>query len=162
MANTISRKDNQKKRLCFQGSGCHAHIEIKAYTLYAEYALQSDCEAHTQGAICKLKEESINRLRDNLSQGIAIATKKVCFVALPTAEAHSGHAVGELSGFAQRIHPELIHQINEMVLQRITDSSGVKRELKFYVANHLSKQHEINPVETDCSFYPTLGTYRIT
>ena len=95
-------------------------------------------------------------MRDNLSQGKAIATKKVYYVALPTAEAHSGHEVGELGGFAQRIHPELIQQINEMVLQGITDSSEVKRALKFYVENHLSKQHGINPLETDRSFYPTL------
>ena len=66
MANTISRKDNQKqcqkKRLCLQGSrkiGCHAHIKIKGYTLYPEYALQSDSEAHTEGATRKLKEESL-------------------------------------------------------------------------------------------------------
>ena len=43
-----------------------------------------------------------------------------------------------------------------MVLQGITDSSEVKRALKFYVENHLSKQHGINPVDTDRSFYPTL------
>ena len=152
-------KQCQKKRLCLQGSrkiGCHAHIEIKGYTLYPEYALQSDSEAHTEGATRKLKEENLNRLRDNLSQGKAVATKKVYFVALPTVEAHSGHKVGEQGGFAQRIHPELIHQINEMVLQGITDSSEVKRALKFYVENHLSKQHGINPLETDRSFYPTL------
>ena len=40
-----------------------------------------------------------------------------------------------------------------MVLQGIIDSSEVKRALKFYVENHLSKQYGINPVETDC---PTL------
>ena len=44
----------------------------------------------------------------------------------------------------------------KMVLQGITDSSEVKRALKFYVENHLPKQHGINPVETDRSFYPTL------
>ena len=60
-----------------QGSrkiGCHAHIEIKGYTLYLEYALQSDSEAQTEGAIRKLKEENLSRLRDNLSQGKAVAT----------------------------------------------------------------------------------------
>ena len=44
-----------------------------------------------------------------------------------------------------------------MVLQGITDSNEVKRALKFYVENHLSKQHGITPDETDHSFYPTLG-----
>ena len=38
----------------------------------------------------------------------------------------------------------------------MADSNEVKRALKFYVENHLSKQHGINPVETDRSFYPTL------
>ena len=73
-----------------QGSrkiGCHSHIEIKGYTLYPEDALQSDSEAHTEGAIRKLKEDNLNRLSDNLTQGKAIATKKVYFVTLPTAEA---------------------------------------------------------------------------
>ena len=86
-----------------QGSrkiGCHALIEIKGYTLYPEYALQSDSETHTEGATRKLKEENLNRLHDNLSQGKAVTTKKVYFVALPTVEAHSGHKVGEQGGFA--------------------------------------------------------------
>ena len=103
-----------------------------------------------------MKEENLSRLRDNLSQGKAVPAKKVYFVALLTVAAHSGHQVGEQGGFAQRIHPELIQQINEMVLQGITDSSEVKRALKFYIENHLAKQHGINPVETDRSFYPTL------
>ncbi len=148
-------KQCQKKRLCLQGSrkiGCHAHIEIKGYTLYSEYALQSDSEAHTEGATRKLKEENLNRLCDNLSNVGESCSNEESLV-----EAHSGHKVGEQGGFAQRIHPELIHQINEMVLQGITDSSEVKRALKFYVENHLSKQHGINPLETDCSFYLTLS-----
>lgn len=152
-------KQCQKRRLCLQGSrkiGCHAHIEIKGYTLYPEYALLNDSKAQTEGAIRKLREENLNTLRHNLLQGKAVATRKVYYVALPTVEAHSGHEVGEQGGFAQRIHPELIQQINEMVLKGITDSSEVKRALKFYVENHLSKQHGINPNETDRSFYPTL------
>ena len=147
-------KQCKKKRLCLRGSrkiGCHAHIEIKGYTLFPEYALQSDSDAFTESAIRKLKEENLNKLCENLSQGKAVATKKVHFVALPTVEAHSGHEIGEQSGFSQRIHPELVHQIKEMA-----DSNEVKRALKFYVENHLSKQHGINPVETDRSFYPTL------
>lgn len=101
-----------------------------------------------------MKEENLSRLRDDLSQGKAVATKS--YVALPTVAAHSGHEVGEQGGFAQMIHPELIQQINEMVIRGITDSSEVKRALKFYVENHLSKQHGINPTETDRSSYPTL------
>ena len=81
--------------------GCHAHIEIKGYTLFTKYALQSDTETLTESAIQKLKEEKLNDLRQNLLQGKAVATKKLYFVALPTAEAHSGHEVGKQSGFAQ-------------------------------------------------------------
>ena len=73
----------------------------------------------TEGATRKLKEENLNRLCDNLPQGKAIATKKVYVVALPTVEAHSGHEVGKQCGFAQRIYPELIHQINEVVLRGV-------------------------------------------
>ena len=117
----------------------------------------------TEGATHKLKEENLNRLRDNLSQGKAVATKKVYFVALPTVEAHSGHKVGEQGGFAQRIHPELVHQMNEMVLQVITDSSEVKQALKFYVENHLSKQHmESTLLKQIVPSIQHLGTYRIT
>ena len=42
--------------------GCLAHIEIKDYTLYPEYALQSDSKSQTEGAILKLKEENLNKL----------------------------------------------------------------------------------------------------
>ena len=73
---------------------------------------------------------------------------------MPTVDAHSGHNVGDdQSGFSQRMHPELINQIKEMVLQGMVDSSEVKRALKVY---HLSKQYGISPSETDRSFYPTL------
>ena len=157
MANTRKgSKKCKKKRLCLQGSrkiGCHAHIEIKGYTLYPEYAVS---QTLTECANRKSKEQNLKRLCDILANGKPVATKKVYFVALPMVDAHSGHEVGEQGGFAQRIHPELIHQINEMVHQGITDSSEIKRALKLYVVNHLSKQHGVNPIETDRSFYPTL------
>lgn len=149
-------KQCKKRRLCLQGSrkiGCHAHIEIKGYTLYPEYALESG--TRTERANRKLREEKLKALRDNLTHGKPVVTKKIYFVALPTANAHNGHEVGKQGGFAQRIHPEITQQINEMVLQGITDTNEIKRALKLYVKTNLSKQFGVQPIETDRSFYPT-------
>ena len=77
-------------------------------------------------------------------------------MSLPTLEAHSDHVCEISRGYSQRVHPELIHQIHELVLQGITDSNEVKRALKFHVKHHLSKINGIQPNDDDRSYFPTL------
>jgi len=77
-------------------------------------------------------------------------------VSLPTLEAHCGHEVGINGGFAQRVHPEVIQHINELVLQGITGSNEVRRAFRFHVIHYLCKNNGIQPSDTDCSFIPTL------
>jgi len=76
-----------------------------------------------------------------------VVTQKVYYVSLPTLEANSDHVLEVARGFSQRVHPELIHKIHELVLQGITDSNEVRRALKFHVKHHLSKI--IQPSDSD-------------
>ena len=151
-------KQCEKKRPCLLGTrkiGCPAHIHIKGYLLYPEYKLQdTDIKGRAK---CHSQEQLLQKLCKSLETDESkVATQKLYHVSLPTLEAHSDH-VREISrGYSQRVHPELIHRIHELVLQGITDINEVKRALKFHVKHHLSKFNGIQPNDDDRSYFPTL------
>ena len=150
-------KQCEKKRLCLQGtrkSGCPAQVHIKGYLLYPEYKLQ---ESDLKGRAKRhSQEQTLQKLYKSLEMDASkVATQKVYHVSLPTLEAHSDHVLDSTRGFSQRVHPELIHQIHELVLQGITDSNEVRRALKFHVKHHLSKIEGIQPSDSDRSYFPT-------
>ena len=74
---------------------------------------------------------------------------------LPSNEAHNGHPVGEQSGFSQRIHPRLIQEIYQLVSAGITEKREVKRSLRYFVVNTLSKELGYIPQPNDRAMYPT-------
>ena len=59
---------------------------------------------------------------------------------MPSEEAHSGHPVGSNAMYSQRIHPLLVTKITEMALEGITNTTEVKRSLRFYANTVLSSQ----------------------
>ena len=77
------------------------------------------------------------------------------FVSLPSNEAHNGHPVGEQSGFSQQIHPRLIQEIYQLVSAGITEKCEVKRSLRYFVVNTLSKELGYIPQPNDRAMYPT-------
>ncbi|MCG8624818.1 MAG: hypothetical protein MJE68_22825, partial [Proteobacteria bacterium] len=74
---------------------------------------------------------------------------------MPSEEAHSGHPVGSNAMYSQRIHPLLITKITEMVLEGITNTTEVKRSLRFYANTVLSSQVGIKFSKQNRAFYPT-------
>ena len=95
MANTILRNENQRN---VERSDCVCRDQEKLVVmltlkLKATHYIQN---THIKVIVKHAPKVQLreNRLRSHLSQGKAVATKKVYFVALPAVEAHSGHEVG--------------------------------------------------------------------
>lgn len=77
------------------------------------------------------------------------------FILLPTQAVHSGHPTGQGAVYAQKKHPLVAQKISEMVNAGISDTPEVKRSLRYYVDNLLSKELGKMPLPHDRAFYPT-------
>ena len=135
------------KRLCLQGTrkiGCHATIKVKEFHLYPEYTIPKVKEMK------RVQENQLGQLRTALTTNCAIKVISKFFVSLPSEDAHSGHPIGSHGGFSQRIHPRLIQEISELVSAGITEKCEVKRALRYFVTNTLSKELGINQTTEQC------------
>ena len=65
------------------------------------------------------------------------------------------HPTGSSGGFAQRIHPLLAQRNSELVAAGITDTSEVRRSLRFYITNTLCQELGYQPKQCDRALYPT-------
>lgn len=107
----------------------------------------------------RVKEESLKSLRDTLQQNVDVQTTKKYYISLPTQEAHhSCHPTAEIMGFSQRVHPELIIKIHELVHAGITDAIQIKRLLKHHVQHYMCP-HKL-PSINDRAYYPTMDDIR--
>ena len=155
------KKPVKGKRLWLQASrkvGCGAHIEVKSFALYPEYAI-SDAEKEAQGTskwkLRCLYEEKMKQLKTDLANNKSVQVELKHFVSLPCEEAHSGHPTGHAAGYSQKLNPHLSLKISEMVSSGITDTAEVKRTLKmYYVDNFLVKELGMKPHPYDRAFYP--------
>ena len=148
---------SHSKRVCLQGTrkiGCQATIRIKTFTLYPEYAL-GDVSGKSARQIKQLQERKLELLRQAIAQGDTPKVLPKHFVSLPGEDAHTGHPTGSSGGFAQRIHPLLAQRISELVAAGITDTSEVRRSLRFYVTNTLCQELGYQPKQCDRALYPT-------
>lgn len=59
---------------------------------------------------------------------------------VPSNEANSGHPIGEEDIHSQKEHPQVAQKITEIVESGITDTTEVRRSLKYYVDNFLWKE----------------------
>ena len=147
------------KRLWLQGTrkiGCQAHVEVKTFTLYPDFAVRKgEKEGLSKWRLQCLQEERINSLRTELAKGQPVQTLTKYFISLPSEEAHSGHPNGQPAVYGQKLHPLVAQKIAEMVAAGIVDTTEVKRSLKYYVNNFLSKEIGKTPLEHDRAFYPT-------
>ena len=75
-------------------------------------------------------------------------------VSFPSNEAYSEHRIGLEAIHAQKIHPKVAQKIIEMVTSGITDTSEVRRSLKYFVDNNLCKEIGHKPNPHDRAFYP--------
>ena len=80
------------------------------------------------------------------------------YVRLPTEEAHHMcHPTKGAMGFSQRIHPELITKIHELVQTGVTDPTVVQRLLRSHVH---SQMHTNPPDPNDRSYFPMVDDVR--
>ena len=78
------------------------------------------------------------------------------FVSFPSVEAHSRHPISQEAVHTQKLHPQVAQKITEMVTSGITDTTEVRRSLKYYmyVDNFLCKDIGQKPHPHDRAFYP--------
>lgn len=106
----FKKRQKTSDRLHLQGTrkvGCPAHIEIREYRLYPEYALSPKEVKHLK---CKqfreLREAKLHALKQSLEEGKQVKVVTKFYVSLPTQEAHEKtHPTGIVSGPAQKVHP---------------------------------------------------------
>ena len=143
------KKPVKGKRLWLQGSrkvGCGAHVEVKSFILYPEYAISdAEKEGLSKWKLRCLYEEKMKQLKTDLANNKTVKVELKYFVSLPCEEAHSGHPTGYAAGYSQKLNPYVSQKISEMVSSGITDTAEVKRTLEYYVDNFLVKQLGMQP-----------------
>ena len=128
---------------------------MKSFTLYSDFALSKDeKEGLSKWRLQCLQEERITSLKTELAKGQPVSTLTRYFISLPSEEAHSGHPTGQPAVYGQKLHPLVAQNIAEMVAAGIVDTAEVKRSVKYYVNNFLSKEIGKTPLEHDRAFHP--------
>lgn len=154
----FKQKPTKGKKLWLQNTrkiGCQAHIDIKGFVLYPEFAIS---EAERVGLnnwkLRCLQEERLEMLRQGVAAKQPVKTSMKYFVSLPMESAHSGHPTGPTAIFAQKLHPLVSQKILEMVKSGISDTSEIKHCLKYYVDSIIAKDLSKKPMSGDRAFYP--------
>ena len=154
----FKQKPVQGKRLWLQSTrkiGCNAHVEVKAFILYPEFAItQGEREGLSKWKLRCLQEEKIKMIKTDLEAKQSVKTTKKYFISLPWQEAHSGHPTGQAGVYAQKLHPTTSQKIVDLVEAGITDTTEIKHSLKHYVDKYLSKELGRKPHLGDRAFYP--------
>ena len=147
-----------KPRNRLQGTrkiGCLAKITTKKYALYPEYKIYDNLKDNSR-EVKRKKQNVLDRLKNSLStEPRTISIVYRYHVSLPCESAHSQHPTGEAAGFAQKLHPLIISKISDMVYAGITNTTEIKRSLRWYVQHDVAKEIGVTPKTTDRSLYPT-------
>ena len=142
-------------------TGCTASVQIRKFLFYPEYSVDFQLSKDlTKKQQRKVKEEALYRLKSKLSnvqESSTVQTTEKCFISLPTEEAHD-HPTGTSIAMAQNVHPQVISKIHELVLAGVSESMEMKRHLKYYVMNCLSKDGPPDP--NDRAYFPTVDDIR--
>ena len=86
----------------------------------------------------EIKEKTIKSLRSALSSEENVKTCCKYYVVLRTEEAHQdSHPTKRLMDISQRVHPQLISKIQQLVASGITNAVEMQRLLKNHVQQHL-------------------------
>lgn len=124
----------KKHRLRMQGTqkkGCKACIKIREYILYPDYKIDSTIvSSSSKWKVRQLMEEKLCNLKVDLKQGVAKG-KPMYYVSLPTTEArHLTHPTGGIYGMAQKMHPNLVEKIYQLVNEGVGSVPEMKRALE--------------------------------
>ena len=158
----FKKRERTSSRIYLQGTrklGCHAHIEIREYQLYPEYALSPADIKHLKGKqLRQLRETKLHALKQALKEEKPVNAISKFFVSLPTCESHEkSHPTGIVSGPAQKVHPLISKKIEDLVREGSTDPNEVQRALREYVRNQCSA---LKPSPIDRAYYPTTSDIR--
>ena len=106
---------------------CQAHVEVKSFTLYPDFAVSKDeKESLSMWRLRRLQEEQITSLKTELAKGQPVSTLTRYFLSLPSEETHSGYPTGNLQ-YEQKLHPLVAQKLVEMVAAGRVDAAEVKR-----------------------------------
>ena len=146
------------KRLWLQSTrkiGCNAHVEVKAFTLYPEFAIsQGERESLSKWKLRCLQEEKIKMIKREIEAKRTVKMTTKYFISLLREEAHSGHPTGQAGVHAQKLQPAISQKIVELVEAGIMDTNEIKHSLKHFVNTCLSKELGRKPLAGGRAFYP--------
>ena len=146
----FKQKPTKGKRLWLQNTrkiGCQAHINVKGFILYPEFAV-------SEGKRESLNNWKLDTLRKKVTAKQPVKTLIKYFISLPMESEHSGHPTSLSGIFAQKLHPLVPQKILEMVKSGITDTSEIKHSLKHHVDVVITKDLNKKPMPGDRAFYP--------
>ena len=158
----FKKRERTSSRIYLQGTrklGRHAHIEIREYKLYPEYAFSAtETKCLKSKQLRQLRESKLHALKQALEEGEPVDVVTKFFVSLPTHESHDkSHPTGIECGPAQKVHPLISKKIEDLVREGSTDPNEVQRTLREYVRNQCSAS---KPSPTDRAYYPTTADIR--
>ena len=112
-------KPKKGKQLRLQNTrkiGCPAHVVVKRYTLFSEYAIHSDdIEGKSKYNLRLLKEQTLKKLQNEIESGCVKQTTRY-WLSLPTLEAHEKtHPVRQAAVFSQKVNQAVAQMISELV-----------------------------------------------
>jgi len=154
------------KHIKLQGTrkiGCTTSVQIWKFVFYPEYSVDLQLsKSLTKKQIRTIKEAALKKLKSklcNVEEASTVQTTDKYFISLPVQEAHHQvHPTGASVALAQKVHPQVINKIHELVLAGVSESIEMKRHLKYYVVNCLSKDGPPDP--NDRAYFPTVGDIR--
>ena len=99
------------------------HIEITKFDLYLEYSVHSHISTNiSPKPAWKIREESLKSLKQALKQREGVPVTHKYYINLSIEEAHHRcHPTKEIMELSQRVHPELVAKVQELVHAGTTD-----------------------------------------
>ena len=152
-------KPHTSDRVFLQGTrkkGCQAHIDIMEFKVYPQYSVKSMITPDlSQKKVRSIRENRLKTLREAIMSSKDLEVAHQHFVSLPTEEAHHKcHPTKGVMGLSQRVHPEIIAKIHELVSIGTIEPVEVQRLLKHHV-NHYMCAGSL-PDQNDRAYFPCL------
>ncbi|XP_052227356.1 uncharacterized protein LOC127842079 [Dreissena polymorpha] len=123
--------------------GCPAKVLIKeGVMLPASHPIQDNTKAELAASLIDL----------------AATGEYTCcyYMCLPDLEKHKFHETGISSGLSQNIDRGLVHKINELVDEGVSDTDEMERRLR----SHVLETENVTPAPTSKRFFPNRNTIR--
>ena len=126
------------------------------FKVYPQYSVKSMITPDlSQKKVRSIRENRLKTLREAIMSSKDLEVAHQHFVSLPTEEAHHKcHPTKGVMGLSQRVHPEIIAKIHELVSIGTIEPVEVQRLLKHHV-NHYMCAGSL-PDQNDRAYFPCL------